>query len=185
MNEEEIKKEVGTIERVIALERCNGATANEIQSIFQPMRIESIVRFIERCSSNIRWAILDAESLTTTENVVGRSPEKSEKVTKELERAETWEGAKETAKRLLLEAMTKWSYTNLAEVALGKKGSDVAKFAFAALVQKMRGLPSIELKRITTEKNEDPIMIRAALDAQVELATANKFRKELGLDPLP
>jgi hypothetical protein len=180
MKEEEIEREVGIVAKIIELERLNGVTSDQVESLLQPISVESIAKAFELCQEKLRSTILYTDSVRRSANVQ-RTSEWAEKAKEAQREVEEWSERKEHARRILIATMEKWDEGKLAEVALGKDGPTLAKFAFKVLVQKMGELPVDELKKITTEGTKEPIIMRAALDAQVENARITEIQKELGL----
>jgi len=180
--EEQIEKEVGIVAKIIDLERLEGATPDQIRSFLQPIAIESITKTFEFCQEKLRSTILNTDSIRISANVQ-RTSEWAERAREAQREVEEWSERKEYARKILLATLRKWDNSKLAEAALGKGGSTIAKFAFKVLVRKMGELSADELAKITTEKTQEPIIIEAALDAQVEITTIDELRKELGLDP--
>jgi len=183
MDEEAIKKEVGIVAKIIDLERLEGATPDQIQSFLQPIAVGSITKTFELCQEKLRSAILETDSVRRSANIQ-RTSKWAERAREAQREVEEWSERKEYARRILLATLRKWDKSKLAEAALGKDGPTLAKFTFEVLVRKMGELPADELQKITTEGTKEPIVMRAALEAQVEIARINELRKELGLDPL-
>lgn len=182
MKEEEIEREVGIVAKIIELERLNGVTSDQVESLLQPISVESIAKAFELCQEKLRSTILDTDSVRRSANVQ-RTSEWAEKAKEAQREVEKWSERKEYARRILLTTLRKWDNSKLAEAALGKNGPTIAKFAFKVLVQKVGELPVDELIKITTERTQEPIIMRAALDAQVEIARITEIQKELGLRP--
>ena len=182
MKEEEIEKEVGIVAKIINLERLNGVTSDQVESLLQPISVESIAKTFELCQEELRSTILNTDSVRRSANLE-RTSEWAEKAKKAQREVEEWSERKEYARRILLATLRKWDNSKLAEAALGKDSPTIAKFAFKVLVRKMGELPIEELEKITTEKTKEPIIIRAAMDAQVEIAMITEIKKELGLEP--